>query len=188
VENFIATCPEETVGVLVQELEALGAKEVTPDYKAVHFSASTSHLYSILLKLRTASRVLWKIDDISAGNEKILFFHSRKIKWPNLFDKKKTFIVDAIQTERGEGFMSSNAISKAIRLGIEDAFMHYEDDKPKVDIKNPQVIIVAFVRAKRCYLSFDLCGKSLHKRGYKDDDHRSLDPHAGWLRRLPDLA
>src|SRR5207244_2057543 len=42
---------------------------------------------------------------------------------------------------------------------------------PKVDLKEPKVVIVAFVQGGRCILSFDTCGKALHKRGYRTDGH-----------------
>src|SRR4029078_1963432 len=42
---------------------------------------------------------------------------------------------------------------------------------PFVDRREPKVGVVAHIRHGRCTLSFDTSGKSLHKRGYREQGH-----------------
>jgi 23S rRNA G2445 N2-methylase RlmL len=54
--RLIATRSEETMPALVHELEAAGATELTPAFRAVEFTADEALCYELHLRLRTASR------------------------------------------------------------------------------------------------------------------------------------
>jgi putative N6-adenine-specific DNA methylase len=42
---------------------------------------------------------------------------------------------------------------------------------PPVDVEEPKVVVVAHLARGRCMLSLDTSGKSLHKRGYREQGH-----------------
>ena len=52
IPRWLATCPEETKGVLVDELRALGVGDLVPTYRAVGFSADLATAYRAHLCLR----------------------------------------------------------------------------------------------------------------------------------------
>lgn len=167
----IATCPEETKDVLIAELKALGAQDVTPIYRAVTFEADTDVFYACHLKLRTASRLMRVIKEIPAKSPEMLYSQARRIPWPDLFDIDYGYLVEGVPGDRGREFMGSNDISKKIREGIQDAFGRRFGRIPKVDLKDPKVVIVAFLAGGKCTLSFDTSGKAMHKRGYRTEGH-----------------
>ncbi len=167
----IITCAESTKDITKQELVALGASDIKETYAALSCQMEPATFYAAHLKLRTASRILQVIKSVAAKNPIMLTSQSQRLPWPDLLPEKFTYLVEGIQGDRGEEFMSSNDVSKAVRLGLENAFKKRDLPLPRVDLKEPTVIIVAHARAGRCTLSFDTSGKSLHKRGYKTHLH-----------------
>lgn len=169
--QMIAICPEEIKDVLAQELADLGAKNIEQKFKAVHFDCDEKCFYLSHLKLRTASRLLRVIKDFAAKDERMLFDQARRINWAGVFEVDKTFMIEGVPGERGPGVMTSNTISKRVREALQSWFVDKKGAKPKVDLEEPDVELVAFVRAGRCILSVDTSGKSMHKRGYRSDRH-----------------
>ena len=171
--NFrvIITCPDETKGVLAEELERLGATKIIQQYKAVDCEVTEEVFYLMHLKLRTASRVLRVIKEFSAHDDRMLFDQAKRINWPSIFNIDKTFLVEGVPADRGPEFMSSNDISKRVREGLQHVFNLKTGSMPKVDLKETDVTIVAFVHKGRCILSIDTAGKTLHKRGFRLDGH-----------------
>jgi len=169
--QMIAICPDEIKDVLAQELADLGAKNIEQKFKAVHFDCDEKSFYLAHLKLRTASRLLRVIKDFAAKDERMLFDQARRINWAGVFEVDKTFVIEGVPGERGPGVMTSNTISKRVREALQSWFVDKKAAKPKVDLEEPDVELVAFVRAGRCILSVDTSGKSMHKRGYRSDRH-----------------
>lgn len=169
--NMIAISPEETKDVVAAELRALGATAVEEKYKAVYFQCDEKTFYEAHLKLRTASRLLRVIKDFAAKDERMLYDQARRINWSAWFDVKKTFVIEGVPGERGDGVMTANTISKRIREALQSWFTEKSGQRAVVDLEAPDVNLVAFVRAGRCTLSVDTSGKSMHKRGYRADNH-----------------
>jgi putative N6-adenine-specific DNA methylase len=169
--EMIAICPEETKDVLAKELAQLGAIDIDPQFKAVHFACTEKQFYEIHLKIRTASRLLRVLREFAAKDERMLYDQARRVKWTQYFSDEHTFVIEGVPGERGEGVMTSNTISKRIREALQSSFEDKSMKRPIVDLENPDASLVAFVRGGRCILSIDTSGKSLHKRGYRSDKH-----------------
>jgi putative N6-adenine-specific DNA methylase len=169
--RLIATCPEETKDVLMAEIKALGGKDIQSGFRAVEFSVSERVFFECHLKLRTASRILKVIKTFSAKTPEMLYSQARRIQWDKLFDVTRGYLIEGIPGDRGPEFMKANDISKRIREALQDVFMRHGGKIPKVDLEDPKVVIVAFIRQGKCIISFDTCGKALHKRGYRLEGH-----------------
>jgi 23S rRNA (guanine2445-N2)-methyltransferase len=169
--QLIATCPEETKPALVLELEALGARSIAPGYRAVAFEASDALLYELHLKLRTASRILRVIKEVSAKSPEMLRSQVRRIHWDELFDARHGFMVESQGDDAGKGGMAPKQVITQVRESIRDVFERTQGVAPVVDRSEPRVVVVAHMRHGRCTLSFDTSGKSLHKRGYREQGH-----------------
>ena len=171
--RLIATCPEATKDVLIAELQELGVSNIEPAYRAVHFRASEEQFYAAHLCLRTASRILRVIKDVAAKSPEMLYTQARRIPWHDYFGPERTYMIEGVagSAATAEDQVRSNDISQKVREGLQDHFMRTEGKMPNVELKEPKVIIVAFLEAGRCTLSFDTSGKALHKRGYRQDGH-----------------
>jgi putative N6-adenine-specific DNA methylase len=169
--QLIATCPEETKPVLVLELQALGAQNIAPGYRAVAFEASEALFYELHLKLRTASRILKVIKEVPAKSPEMLRSQVRRIHWHELFDARHGFMVEVQGDDEGKGGMPPKQIITQVRESIRDVFQRAQGAAPAINTSEPKVVVVAHLRHGRCMLSFDTSGKSLHKRGYREQGH-----------------
>ncbi len=177
--QLIATCPEETKPVLVLELEALGARSIVPGYRAVAFESNEALFYELHLKLRTASRILKVIKEVPAKSPEMLRSQVRRIHWNELFDARHGFMVE-IQGDHGgngagngvgKGGMTPKQIITQVRESIREVFERAQGAAPQINTSEPKVVVVAHLKNGRCMLSFDTSGKSLHKRGYREQGH-----------------
>lgn len=169
--NYIAISSQDTTDVVAQELAALGAYEIDKTYAAVSFKAPESVAYRLHLRLQSASRLLLVLKQGSGSNLLIITSQARKVKWDSYFRPDSTYMVEGVAGDRGPNFPSATEISKAVRLGLEDYFRKIDKPVPKVDLKEPKIRVVAHVASGRLTLSIDTSGKSLHKRGYREDSH-----------------
>ena len=169
--TLIALCPEELKPVIIDELKSLGAYSIQPSYKAISFEVSEEDYYLCHLKLRTASTLIRSVRVFSQVKPKDIAKLSQNIKWAKLFSSNKKFRVDATITDRGRHLPSSNEISKHVRVAIENDFKKQNLPLPKVDLKEPQVMVTAFYSKGILTLGFNTARMSLHKRGYRLEGH-----------------
>jgi putative N6-adenine-specific DNA methylase len=169
--HLIATCPEETKPALVLELEGLGATGLEPGFRAVEFQADDALFHELHLKLRTASRILRVIRDVPARTPEMLHSQVRRIRWPELFDARHSFLVESLGADVEGGGMAPKQVITQVREAIRDVFNRAGGGVPRVDTDEPKVVVVAHLARGRCMLSLDTSGKSLHKRGYREPGH-----------------
>lgn len=169
-EEYIATCPLETQDVLTEQLTELGVRELKQGYKAVHFFAEKPLAYALHLRLSTASRIFRVVKECAGKHPKMIADQASRINWESFWPKRGSFLVEASLGDK-EHEMSSNDISKAVRQGIEKHFQKLSLPVPGVDLKEPDIKVVAFLRKGRLLLSIDTSGKTLHKRGYRHQLH-----------------
>lgn len=169
--RLIATSPEETKPALVHELAALGATGLASTYRAVTFEADDALYYELHLKLRTASRILRVLKEVPAKTPEMLRSQARRIRWPELFDARHGFMVESLGAGTGSGGMDPKQVITQVREAIRDSFSRAGGAVPPVDTGDPKVVVVAHLARGRCMLSLDTSGKSLHKRGYREQGH-----------------
>lgn len=169
--RLIATCPEETKPALVHELESLGATDIVPGYRAASFEANDALYCELHLKLRTASRLLRIVKDVPAKTPEMLRSQVRRIHWHEIFDARHGFMVESLGAGEEGGGMPPKQVITQVREGIREVFERGVGRVPPVDVVEPRVVVVAHLARGRCMLSLDTSGKSLHKRGYREQGH-----------------
>ncbi len=97
--QLIATCPDEAKPALVAELEALGATELGPTFRAVLFTATPRQFYELHLRVRTASRILRVLREVPAQTPAMLRSQVRRLHWPEWFDARHGFMVETRGTK-----------------------------------------------------------------------------------------
>lgn len=164
---MVATTMFGLESVLEKELIDLDAKNVVRGNRCIYFQGSKSLMYKINLKIRTALKVLKKLKQFQAHNEKVLYTQASRIKWDNLFNINNTFSVSS--TVNSKYFTHSNYVSLVIKDAIVDQFRKYKNQRPSVDLKNPDFNIHIHISEKKCHISLNSSGQSLHKRGYRSN-------------------
>ena len=175
-DRYLAICADELKPVVTGELTALGATDVTDGFRAVYFTADPRTALVIHLRLASASRILSVRAAFSATTLNIVGSRLNRVKFHEWFAPDAGYMIEGIAGDRGPNAPSSNDVSKAVRLAVENVFERYELPRPRVDLKEPKVVIVAYFHAGHFTLSLDTSGKSLHKRGYR------LEPHPAPLK------
>ncbi|HSI06724.1 MAG: class I SAM-dependent RNA methyltransferase [Myxococcota bacterium] len=171
--RLVATCPEETKDALLQELVALGVRDVEPLFRAVSFTADEKQFYEAHLRLRTPSSILRVLKVVAAKTPVMLYSQVQRINWPELFDAQHSFRVEVVGADQ-RGPLTSKAVLTQVREAVREVFQFKLGKVPKIDADDGRVTIVAFMDKGRCTLGLDTTGKSLHKRGYRESGHPAV--------------
>ena len=164
---MVATTMFGLESVLKKELTDLGARNVVQGNRCIYFQGSKSLMYQVNIQLRTALKILKTLKQFQAHNEKVLYTQASRIKWDSLFNIENTFSVSS--TVHSKYFTHSNYVSLVVKDAIVDQFRKYKNQRPSVDLKNPDFNIHIHVSEKKCHISLNSSGHSLHKRGYRSN-------------------
>lgn len=169
--SMIATTLFGLEQILAEELRELGAKEITVLNRAVRFEGDLILMYKANLWLRTALRVLKPIHTFSARNEDQLYREVQRFAWENILDISKTFAIDTVVSS--QYFSHSRYAGLKTKDAIVDIFRKKVGRRPSVDVRNPDIRLNLHITGDQATLSMDSSGTSLHRRGYRDQDHRA---------------
>lgn len=151
--------------VLATELVALGANNVELQRRAVSFTGDLAMMYRANMQCRTASRILKPITTFDASNPDEVYEKVKSINWSDYMDVDSTFAIDS--TVFSDVFRHSKFVAYRVKDAIADWFTEKYDRRPSVRIDGPQLMINIHIAERRCTLSLDSSGESLHKRGYR---------------------
>lgn len=151
--------------VLATELVNIGANNVQLQRRAVSFTGDKALMYKANLCLRTASRVLKPILTFDASNPDEVYEEVKKVNWSDYMSVDSTFAIDS--TVFSEEFRHSKFVAYRVKDAIADWFMEKYDRRPSVRLDGPQLMINIHIADRKCTLSLDSSGESLHKRGYR---------------------
>ena len=151
--------------VLATELVALGANNVELQRRAVSFTGDLTMMYKANMQCRTASRILKPIMTFDASNPDEVYEKVKSINWSDYMDVDSTFAIDS--TVFSDVFRHSKFVAYRVKDAIADWFTEKFDRRPSVRIDGPQLMINIHIAERRCRLSLDSSGESLHKRGYR---------------------
>ena len=151
--------------LLCEELDFIGAKEITKLNRAVSFSGNKRVLYKANYHLRTAIKILVPIAQFKARHEDQLYDNVKKIDWTKYLNNDRTFAIDA--TCHGEYFTHSQYVALKSKDAIVDQFRENTGLRPSIDKEEPDFRLSVHIANDIVTLSLDSSGKSLGKRGYK---------------------
>lgn len=171
--RWIATCPEDTKGVLVDELRALGVLEPRPLFRGVAFEADLETGYRAHLVLRTASRIQRIVADLPAGAAAELADAAAAIPWRSWLRPDRPFAVSPILTDNAARALGEEAVAAAIADAVARSFAG--GPAPRLDPDAAFAVpLVAHLRGGVCTLGIDTAGRALHKRGWRTPGHPAV--------------
>ena len=151
--------------VLAQELIELGANDVQLERRAVSFRGDKALLYRANLCLRTAIRILVPIASFKAKDTDALYKQLKALDWSTYMTVNNTFAIDA--TVYSESFRNSRFVTYRVKDAIVDYWSERINQRPNVNVQNPDLTINIHIANEQVTLSLDSSGESLHKRGYR---------------------
>ncbi len=173
--RWIATCPDETKGVLASELVQLGVPDPRLIYRGVAFEADLETGYRAHLWLRTASRIQRIVADLPARSAGELETSAAAIAWPAWLRPRFPFTVSPILTDAEARAMGEDAVRGAICGAVARGFAAASETGPRFDPEaDDPVTLVAHLRGGVCTLGLDTAGRALHKRGWRLGGHPAV--------------
>lgn len=163
--TLFATAPKGLELLLVEELRALGAKKPAEKLAGVAFSGNLKLAYQACLWSRLANRILLQLKEVPAGTPEALYAGIKTITWDKHIAKSGTFAVHCVTSQ--SAITHSLFATQKIKDAIVDQFREKYGDRPNVEKFQPDVLVYVYLHRDIAYISIDLSGESLHKRGYR---------------------
>ena len=149
-----------------KELAGLGARQIAPGFRGMHFSADRETLYRINYQSRLASRVLAPLKSFGCRNREELYREAKSIDWPALFSAGNTFSIFA-NVSGNINLRNSHFAALCLKDAIADYFTDKFGRRPNVDRFDPDVWLNLHIEKSRATVSLDTSGGALHRRGYR---------------------
>lgn len=163
--RYFAQVADDIQDITKNELESLGATDVSEAYKGVYFNASQKVLYKVNLHSSLINRVLAPIFSFDCHSENYLYNTALDLEWEKFFDSDETFAVFA--STINSKINHSKFAALKLKDAIVDRFRKKYGIRPSVDTRNPSIWINLFIENNFAVISIDTSGGSLHRRGYR---------------------
>ena len=167
--DLFATCPRNTEGLLLEELQSLGASSATETRSGVSFSGPLSLAYRSCLWSRVASRVLLRLVTCPFAEVEDLYAAAHGYPWEDHLAPQGTLAVEATSTiSRGPlAQVNTHFIEQRVKDAVVDRFRDRASVRPNVDLARPDVRINVHLAPGEASFGLDLSGDGLHRRGYR---------------------
>ena len=165
--SMFASCPRGLETVLQQELQRLGAEEITAVDGGVGFTGSLALLMRVNLESRVASRVLLRLARGACRSEREINALAMQIDWPRYFDVSRTIKVKTDGV--GARVKSLDYVSLTVKDAVCDRFRQAQLGRPSVDTRAPDIRIQVFLGPDEASIYLDSSGEALFKRGWRQE-------------------
>ena len=152
--------------ICAQELQALGARQISTGRRILSCAGDTTLLYRLNLECRTALRVLVPIKTYTATSERSLYHGVRDIEWSRYMPIDGTLYIDVVN--QSPRFKNALYLAQVAKDAIVDQFRSTTGRRPSVSKVNPDLRLSIHINPKgKTILSLDSSGDGLHRRGYR---------------------
>lgn len=162
--RFFASCSRGFEDLLLAELHAAGIRDTQGAPGGVRFDGGLADAYRACLGSRVASRVMVVLAEIPARNADELYANALDLPWERHVGAGATLAVDFI----GVSAQLRNSLFGARRVkdAVVDRLRAVVGMRPDVDVRDPDIRIVARLAHDRLTLAIDLLG-ARHRRGWR---------------------
>ncbi|MDO3385758.1 bifunctional 23S rRNA (guanine(2069)-N(7))-methyltransferase RlmK/23S rRNA (guanine(2445)-N(2))-methyltransferase RlmL [Gilvimarinus sp. SDUM040013] len=164
-KQFFATCPKGLEGLLKTEIESLGAVDCRETVAGVYFDGELSDAYRVCLWSRLANKVLLPLASGTIDSAEDLYELVFTLPWEDHLKSDGTLLVDFSGQSRTIRNTQFGAVK--IKDAIVDKLRQHSGSRPSVDKVQPDIRVNARLSKGKLVVSLDLCGESLHRRGYR---------------------
>jgi putative N6-adenine-specific DNA methylase len=168
---FFAPCTKGLESVLAGELQALGAGKVEERRGGCAFVGDLALGYAACLWLRTAIRVQEEVARGRVRDRDDLYALADSFDWTRSITALQTLAIDGAVKD---SFANDTRFPVlVVKDAIVDQFRKRGGRRPDVDKERPDLPVRLVLLGDEAILYRDLAGESLHKRGYRDVQHKS---------------
>lgn len=163
---FFATCPKGIEELLASELAALGGDIAKTTVAGVHFHAPLEVAYRACLWSRLANRIiLCLVREEGIERPEALKSEVQRVDWSRHLAPGATLAVDF--HGQSEAIRHTRFGAQTVKDGVVDALRDVGRERPRVELRQPDLRLYAHLHRGRLTLGVDLAGASLHQRGYR---------------------
>ncbi|MBZ0152438.1 MAG: hypothetical protein K8J09_12995, partial [Planctomycetes bacterium] len=190
--TFYAACTLGLEAVLARELHALGCGEVRERRGACEFRGDLALGYAACLWLRSAIRVQQELARGTVRDKDDLYALADTVDWSRSITVKQTLAIDGAVKDSFANDTRYPVL--VVKDAICDQFRRRSGVRPDVARDRPDLPIKLVLQGDQAILYRELGGAPLHKRGYREIQHKSPLNEAtaaglllltGWDRRSP---
>lgn len=163
--QWFASCPRGIEGLLLQELESLGALQGRETVGGCHFEGSLAVAYRACLWSRLANRMLMPLANFEVTDSESLHRGVLEIPWTDYLDGDNSFIVDF--TGQSREIRNTHYGAQVCKDAVSDHFRQQGLARPDVAKREAAVRLNVRLRKGRVVVALDMVGGSLHQRGYR---------------------
>jgi len=190
--ELFATAARGTEVALRDELRQLRFRHVRADRGGVHFEGDLVDAGRACLESAVAVRVLYKVGELDAPNERALYDGVRAIELTAHLTPKHTLAVSSVA--RDSALSHTQYIAQKTKDAIVDAQRDRVGARSSVDLESPDLRVFVHLVRDRATVYLDVSGESLHRRGWrsriggaplKETLAAALVRMSGWDRESP---
>lgn len=165
-QEYFAQIADDIVNIGCDELLSLGAENLRPAYRGLHFNACRETMYRINYESRLVTRVIAPLVVFTCRNADHLYRKTLDIEWRDFFSVDHTFSVFA-SVSNNPLFKHSEFAALRVKDAIADYFRNLSGRRPSVEKINPDIFINVHIDSQQAVIGIDTSGGSLHRRGYR---------------------
>lgn len=169
-QRYFAMCTPGLETALLAEIRSIGGRKASTIHGGVEFEGTNAVFYRANYELRSANRVVLRVDEFRARDVVELYQKTKRYAWERLLGAENAvYVRGAARTSK---LIHSGRIAKAVEDGIND---HFGED-PALAGKGPTIapdersadpLVMARLEDDRCQLSLDGSGELLYRRGWR---------------------
>ncbi|OFY15115.1 MAG: hypothetical protein A2X11_16035 [Bacteroidetes bacterium GWE2_42_24] len=164
-QTYIAKTLHGLEPVLVAELAAIGASNISTLKRAVSFNGNKEVFYKANYLCRTALRILRPVASFAVESQEDLYVKVKELPWHDWMTVDNTFAIDAVVSN--SVFTHSQFTAQRVKDAIADHWREVCGRRPDVELQNPDLRINLHLSGNEASLAFDGSGEPLFKRGYR---------------------
>ena len=165
INDYFITCPKGLEGLLVDELRTLGVEDCRETIAGAYFTGDLKDAYRVCLWSRLANRVLLPLTKCEVMDDRGLYRGVAELIWEKHVHPDSVICVDFIGTN--DAIRNTQFGAQVVKDAIVDRVRDVTGERPSVSKSNPDLRINVRLARNIAYVSLDLSGDSLHRRGYR---------------------
>ena len=165
IHQYFAACPKGLEGLLLQELQALGAQDTRETVAGVYFDGDLRLAYRACLWSRLANKILLPLASFEVNSQEDLYEGVRALPWQEHLSPSGSLLVDFVGSN--DAIRNTQFGALKVKDAIVDALRDFSGVRPNVAKRDPDLLVNARLSKNKLVLSIDLSGESLHRRGYR---------------------
>jgi len=163
--NIFITAGPRISPILAQELKGLGYEGLEIENKGVHMKGSFLDTMKLNLYLRTANRILFKIQQFHAADAKELYKHSKNIPWEDYIENDTYFSVQS--SVRNDQIRDNRYASLSLKDAIVDRMVEKTGKRPNSGPDYGKVVLFLFWNGNEATVYYDTSGETISRRIYR---------------------